>query len=531
MAERLPAGLDAIAFHPRHVAEHRVPHRRHHREVDGDGEHQPEVLADDQLRSPHGLGDQAVDAAPFHFLRHQPDADEDRDEQPEQRHRGQAQVLDDLDVLAGRELADQKRRADHQQREARRGCRARGRAPTRGTPPTAIRASVRAFMQSAPSRADAVRRPTCCTKTSSSVVCSGIDRHQRRARRGASSATKGSGRASLGSSKVTRPSLDRRRLQPREPPRRASRSPATPGHHDFPARGPRTPAMSVSRPLVASRPPATMATRLQSVSASVRMCELKNTVLPASRSRRIERADVAAAQRVEPRHRLVEEDDLGVVDQRLRDADALHHALRVLPQSACAVRRRGRPGRAAAVARWRRSAEGCRTDPPKYVQQLFRRQVVVEIRVLGQKADAPAHVEAADRPAQDLRSAGGREDQLHQQLERRRLARAVGAEKPEDLAALDRQREPIERPIRAGSPEADRVVLRKLVDVDGGGHTENAREPPQAAPERPSLLVEVSAPSACTPSVLQPSVRRARLQSRHFSASARTQSPRRRTRA
>ena len=45
-----------------------------------------------------------------------------------------------------------------------------------------------------------------------------------------------------------------------------------------------------------------------------------------------QRADVAAAERIEPGHRLVEEDHLGIVDERLRDADALHHPLRELAQ-------------------------------------------------------------------------------------------------------------------------------------------------------------------------------------------------------
>ena len=89
---------------------------------------------------------------------------------------------------------------------------------------------------------------------------------------------------------------------------------------------------SVSLPAAARRPPATMATRLHSASASARMCELKKTVRPWSRSSRISDADVAAAERIEPGHRLVEKDHFGIVEQRLRDADALHHPLRELAQ-------------------------------------------------------------------------------------------------------------------------------------------------------------------------------------------------------
>ena len=49
--------------------------------------------------------------------------------------------------------------------------------------------------------------------------------------------------------------------------------------------------------------------------------------------------------------------------------------------------------------------------------------------------------DVADRAAQDLGAPGGRINQLHQQLERRGLARAIGPEKPEDLAGLDFERE------------------------------------------------------------------------------------------
>ena len=62
------------------------------------------------------------------------------------------------------------------------------------------------------------------------------------------------------------------------------------------------------------------------------MCELKNTVRPLIAQLQNQVADLAASERIETRHRLVEEDDLGIVDERLRDADALHHALRELAQ-------------------------------------------------------------------------------------------------------------------------------------------------------------------------------------------------------
>ena len=46
-----------------------------------------------------------------------------------------------------------------------------------------------------------------------------------------------------------------------------------------------------------------------------------------------------AAHRVEPRGRLVEKDELGLVHQRLRQADALQHALGEPAQAPVGVRR------------------------------------------------------------------------------------------------------------------------------------------------------------------------------------------------
>src|SRR3989442_844401 len=45
-----------------------------------------------------------------------------------------------------------------------------------------------------------------------------------------------------------------------------------------------------------------------------------------------QRADVPASQRIETRHRLVEDDEIRLVQKRLRDADALQHAFGKLAQ-------------------------------------------------------------------------------------------------------------------------------------------------------------------------------------------------------
>ncbi len=114
-AGRIPRALHVRADAPRHVGQHQHRAPPPYRDVDGQRQHQADVLAEDELIAIDRLGQQAVDAAPLHFLRDQADADEDGDEQAEDRRRRQTEVLDDLDVLPGGELADQVRRADQQQ--------------------------------------------------------------------------------------------------------------------------------------------------------------------------------------------------------------------------------------------------------------------------------------------------------------------------------------------------------------------------------------------------------------------------------
>ena len=93
--------------------------------------------------------------------------------------------------------------------------------------------------------------------------------------------------------------------------------------------------------------------------------------------------------------------------------------------------------------------------PREIREELFGREVVVEVRVLGKVADALPRRDVANRPAQDLGTARRRENQLHQQLERRRLTGAVGTEEAEDLARLDLERQAVEGAVGPFAPEAD----------------------------------------------------------------------------
>ena len=84
------------------------------------------------------------------------------------------------------------------------------------------------------------------------------------------------------------------------------------------------------RPATATLPARSTATRSQVRSISESRCELRRIVLPALRLLLEEVADLAAADRVDAVGRLVEEQDLRIVDQRRGEAEALRHALREL---------------------------------------------------------------------------------------------------------------------------------------------------------------------------------------------------------
>ena len=121
---------------------------------------------------------------------------------------------------------------------------------------------------------------------------------------------------------------------------------------------PGSPSRSSSRPLASTRPWSTIATRSQTRSTSLRRCELRKTVEPASRARRDDRADV---ERARPGR---------------------------VPRSA----RRGRPGRARRAARPPARAaaacpsRSCRPDRRRGRRGRHRRGCAVDVR----RRQAPA---------------------------------------------------------------------------------------------------------------------------------------------
>src|SRR3989475_13326698 len=173
-------------------------------------------------------------------------------------------------------------------------------------------------------------------------------------------------------------------------------------------------------------------------------------------------ADLGHAARIQSRGGLVEDQEFGLIEKRLRDREALLHSLRKLLDSVV------RPVRqldfledrlAAAfnlVLRHAAKASHVR-------ERLERRQVTVELRRLNHGADAgesPGRL-LTDIDAEQGGAASGGSDQVRHQLDRRGLPGAVRAEEPQGRALRDREFEGLQ-----GGEVT--VVLTQPLQVDRG---------------------------------------------------------------
>jgi hypothetical protein len=215
------------------------------------------------------------------------------------------------------------------------------------------------------------------------------------------------------------------------------------------------------------------------------MCVFMKIVLPSPFRRRIRsRISFQAA------HRLVQEDDVGIVHDGLGDADSLQHALRVGPQ----------PGPAGvsqadllqklchALGSLLRRNSG---DPGVEVQELRPGEKVVEVGVLGKESHVLAELVLADVVAEDGGAPALGVDQTHQDLERGGLPGAIGADEAEDLALADAERDSVQDAL-SDQTEARPEVLDDVLDLDDVGRRLRHHDDP-------------SVRSAATPFTRQPS--------------------------
>ena len=142
------------------------------------------------------------------------------------------------------------------------------------------------------------------------------------------------------------------------------------------------------------------------------------------------------ADRVEARGRLVEDEQLGVVHQRLRESEPARHALRELARRA--VRDLGEADHleqfvGAAPARAAVEPE----ELAVVVERLGRVEEPVEVGLLGQVSDLALHRDVARVAAEDHQLAARLVQQAEDHLDGGRLARAVRPEQSEDLVPVD----------------------------------------------------------------------------------------------
>src|SRR5262249_5649957 len=160
----------------------------------------------------------------------------------------------------------------------------------------------------------------------------------------------------------------------------------------------------------------------------------------------------ARPQRVETRRRLIENDQLRLVDEGLGQADALAHTLGVFFQNASLV------GRQADHVDELRSA--FLADSGRHVEEaavegegLFGIEELVKVRLFREIADALVLVDLGSGLAEDECLTLRGEQQSEQELDGCRLARAIWPEKAKDLAPMDLQVESVQGSFLLAAPE------------------------------------------------------------------------------
>src|SRR5262249_404115 len=101
-------------------------------------------------------------------------------------------------------------------------------------------------------------------------------------------------------------------------------------------------------------------------------------------------------------------------------------------------------------------------EPPKIIQYLGGRQVVVKIWLLRQVADVAVHADVAYRFPEDARAARCRKDNPHQQLDGRSLSRPVGTEQAKDFAFLHLHRQAFERRLPFQVEKSVRIFFAEI---------------------------------------------------------------------
>ena len=162
----------------------------------------------------------------------------------------------------------------------------------------------------------------------------------------------------------------------------------------------------------------------------------ENHRFAAARERENQVLHLAATDGIEARSGFVQNHEVGVVDQRLRESDAALHALREFADDARLHLTEADHFEELFVAKFFIRG-GKPKEAAEKIERLLRVEIAVEIRFLGQIADAHLGANMARRTAENLNVAAGRIEQTEEQLDGGGLAGTIRPEESEDLAAAD----------------------------------------------------------------------------------------------
>ena len=156
----------------------------------------------------------------------------------------------------------------------------------------------------------------------------------------------------------------------------------------------------------------------------------------------------APPQRIESRRRLVEKNQFGLVNQRLRQSDALQHALGKILQAFVEVGRESHQldQRGNAL---RELAGGNAAKTAVQVQKFCGRQPFVKPEIFRKEPDFSADFNVAGWRAQHQRLAARRFGEAQKHFDRCAFSRAVRAEEAEDFAAPHGQSQVAHRDLAA----------------------------------------------------------------------------------
>jgi hypothetical protein len=178
-------------------------------------------------------------------------------------------------------------------------------------------------------------------------------------------------------------------------------------------------------------------------------------------------ADLAAGDGIEPVGRLIHNQQVGVVEQRLRQAQPLQHPLGKRPHAVPGPRRNPHH----LQERHSPRANLTHGNAAELAVELQRRQagqMSRDAEILGQIADPLSAAAVPGGKIEQRRLAGRPADDAQEDLDERCLAGAVGAQETENLAAADLESDVLERLLPLAEDEPLDVGLAEIFDGNGG---------------------------------------------------------------